>query len=189
MTSTNGVAAHGQHQAEVSLHFDRRASKFSATAWASNKKITRLFSREVCLSSGLVVVDAGAGPGVLTRVLAGMYPQHKYVNLDLSFQMVKCAQTAGASAVGDIQRLPIRKASADVIIARQVLHYTEQPREVLDEFRSALKPQGKLLLGQFAPGNRDKQDWIRHVLAFRRPLRPAYPTVAEWRLLLRLAGF
>lgn len=171
-------------------YFDSRAESFSATAWVRNTSLVHPFGSALCSGSDLLILDAGGGPGALARFLTGLCPQHRYVNLDLSVQMARCAQAAGiSSAAGDIRRLPVRKASADVIIARQVLHYTEHPDAVLTEFRRALKPEGRLLFGQFAPENRDEQNWIRGIVTVRQPLRIAYPTVEEWRSLLRSAGF
>ncbi len=84
-----------------------------------------------------VVLDAGCGDGTFTKALKS----DTTIGLDLSKDAIRLAASGGGTVlwmVGDLTRIPLRDASADVILNLfSPAHYTE--------FARVLKPDGRLL--------------------------------------------
>ncbi|MEO1552775.1 MAG: metalloregulator ArsR/SmtB family transcription factor [Pseudomonadota bacterium] len=103
------------------------------------------------------VVDLGTGTG---RMLALLAPRAQEAEgLDLSHHMLTVARAnlnraeIGNARVrqGDVTDTPFDANSADLVIVHQVLHYLEQPDDLITEAARILKPGGQLLVVDFAP--------------------------------------
>lgn len=103
------------------------------------------------------VVDLGTGTG---RMLALLAPRAQDAEgLDMSHHMLTVARANLNRAEirnarvrqGDVAHTPFETSSADLVIVHQVLHYLEQPEDVIDEAARILKPGGQLLVVDFAP--------------------------------------
>lgn len=103
------------------------------------------------------LVDVGTGTGRMLEIF-GPRVAHA-VGVDLSREMLAVARAkleqAGLSHClvrqGDMYQLPLPSAAFDVAIVHQVLHYAENPAEVLAEAARLLRPGGRLLIIDFAP--------------------------------------
>lgn len=107
------------------------------------------------------LVDLGTGTGRILEIAA---PHIKNgIGFDLSHAMLGVARATldRANAAhcmvrqGDITRLPLENACADVITLHQVLHYLDDPKLVLVEAARLLHPHGHLLVVDFAPHDRE----------------------------------
>jgi SAM-dependent methyltransferase len=117
------------------------------------------------------VVDLGTGTGRVIELLKNRATQ--LVGLDANREMlaiaranierqnIKNAQVRQA----DIYALPIADAFADLVTIHQVLHFLDEPQRALLEARRILKPNGKLLIVDFAPHDLEE---LRSVHAHRR---------------------
>jgi ubiquinone/menaquinone biosynthesis C-methylase UbiE len=103
------------------------------------------------------LVDLGTGTG---RVLELLAPQAKQLHgIDSSRDMLAIARTAlergglrdAQLRQADIYALPLTDASADLVTIHQVMHFLDEPQKALLEARRILKPDGKLLIVDFAP--------------------------------------
>lgn len=103
------------------------------------------------------VVDLGTGTG---RILSLLAPYAREAEgLDLSHHMLTVARAnlnraeVGNARVrqGDATQTPFEDASADLVMVHQVLHYLEQPEDVINEAARILWPGGQLLVIDFAP--------------------------------------
>lgn len=65
----------------------------------------------------------------------------------------------------DIYALPLADAMADLVTIHQVLHFLDEPQRALLEARRILKPNGKLLIVDFAPHDLEE---LREEHAHRR---------------------
>jgi ubiquinone/menaquinone biosynthesis C-methylase UbiE/DNA-binding transcriptional ArsR family regulator len=102
------------------------------------------------------LVDLGTGTG---RVLELFAHQAKLIHgIDSSRDMLAIARSnlekrglRPELRQSDIYALPLADASADVVTVHQVLHFLDEPQKALLEARRILKPDGKLLVVDFAP--------------------------------------
>jgi len=117
------------------------------------------------------VVDLGTGTG---RMLALLAPRAQDAEgLDLSHHMLTVARANLNRAEirnarvrqGDVANTPFETSSADLVIVHQVLHYLEQPEDVIDEAARILKPGGQLLVVDFAPHD---LEFLREAQGHRR---------------------
>lgn len=109
------------------------------------------------------LVDMGTGTGRVLELAASHIKNG--IGFDLSHAMLGVARAnldrAGAVHCmvrqGDITRLPLDSACADVVTLHQVLHYLDDPKLVLMEAARLLRPHGRLLVVDFAP--HDHEVW------------------------------
>ena len=58
--------------------------------------------------------------------------------------------------IGDFYALPVADGAAETAILHQVLHYAQEPERVIVEIARALAPEGRLLVADFAPHEREE---------------------------------
>jgi ubiquinone/menaquinone biosynthesis C-methylase UbiE/DNA-binding transcriptional ArsR family regulator len=136
-----------------SLHVDEANVENAMAAMIGTEKIDSL-------------VDLGTGTG---RVLELFAPQAiKLHGIDSSRDMLSIARSQMEKKplrhtelrLADIYALPLADGSADVVTIHQVLHFLDEPLKALLEARRILKPDGKLLVVDFAP--HDLEDLRAH---------------------------
>ena len=102
-------------------------------------------------------VDFGTGSG---RMLELFGPRAtKAVGFDLNAEMLALARmrleelslTNCQVRLGDVTLLPLKSASADLIIIHQLLHFLDDPAAAISEAARILAPNGLLMVVDFAP--------------------------------------
>ena len=145
---------------------DRAAEYFSRNA-AEWDKIRSLHIAEAEVEAALLsllpqagiddFLDIGTGTG---RVLELIGPRaERAVGIDLSREMLGVARANLQKADlrncqvrhGDMYKLPFNGQSFDAVAIHQVLHFAEDPAEVIAEAARALRPGGRLVVVDFAP--------------------------------------
>jgi ubiquinone/menaquinone biosynthesis C-methylase UbiE len=128
------------------------------------------------------LLDIGTGTGRMLEVLAPLVGQG--LGIDQSREMLAVARVnlerAGlensAVRLGDMYQLALPDASFDAVVVHQVLHYADQPPAVIAEAARILRPNGLLMLVDFAP---HALEFLRSEHAHRR-LGFADVEIAEW---------
>ena len=127
------------------------------------------------------VVDLGCGPGTLTRVMAGHWPEARIEAVDNSRDMVRRAEAELASLgsrvavrLGDVREWS-PPDPVDVVVSNATLQWVPGHLELLDRFAGWLAPGGRLAVQ--VPGNFGEPS---HTLLAEVAQRP------RWRS--RLAG-
>ena len=128
------------------------------------------------------LLDIGTGTGRMLEVLAP-HARHA-LGIDQSREMLAIARVnlerAGLDAasvrLGDMYQLALPDASFDAVVIHQVLHYADRPAEVIAEAARVLRPNGLLVLADFAP---HALEFLRDEHAHRR-LGFSDAEVAEW---------
>ncbi|MCP4768579.1 MAG: metalloregulator ArsR/SmtB family transcription factor [Gammaproteobacteria bacterium] len=120
------------------------------------------------------LLDIGTGTGHILEILAPRV-QHG-VGVDLSSGMLAVARSNierhGLSHLqvrkGDMYRLPVLSSSIDLAIVHMVLHYSDDPLEVIREAARVLRPRGRLLLVDFATHGEEmlRDEFNHHRLGF-----------------------
>ncbi|MEL6725364.1 MAG: metalloregulator ArsR/SmtB family transcription factor [Pseudomonadota bacterium] len=135
------------------------------------------------------IVDLGTGTGRMLTLLAPYAAEAE--GLDLSHNMLTVARANLNRAEvrnarvrqGDVTATPFDTNSADLVIVHQVLHYLEQPDELVSEAARILKPGGTLLVVDFAPHD---LDFLRDTQGHRR-LGIREDDMTNWADLAELA--
>jgi len=103
------------------------------------------------------LLDLGTGTG---RILELFGPHIRSgEGVDLSREMLAIARAALDRAgltnctlrQSDLNQLPFRDQSFDIITIHQVLHYLDRPEHAIGEAARVLRPGGRILIADFAP--------------------------------------
>lgn len=132
-----------------SLHVPEAEVEAAMQQLLSDKKIGRL-------------LDIGTGTGRMLQLFGGAADQA--VAIDRSPDMLRVARAKlpekGSDKyellLGDFYALPLPDASTDTVILHQVLHYAQQPELVIEEAARVLSGNGRLLIADFAPHEREE---------------------------------
>jgi ArsR family transcriptional regulator len=128
------------------------------------------------------LLDIGTGTGRMLEIL-GPYVGHA-LGIDQSREMLAIARVNleraglanGTVRLGDMYQLPLPDACFDAIVVHQVLHYAERPADAIAEAARVLRPEGVLIVVDFAPHT---LEFLREEQAHRR-LGFADGEVADW---------
>lgn len=99
------------------------------------------------LQHGAAVLDAGCGPGYISKSLEEN--GFSVVGCDLAFRMARAAQGqigGGNVLVADMTAPPFRDQSFDAIILIGVIGYVDEPSKLLQGLHRLLKPNGIIIL-------------------------------------------
>ena len=110
------------------------------------------------LDGGEVVLDLGAGPGLVTLALAERLTSGRVIGLDLSADMQdRLRDNAAARGLSERVRLVLADAtetglddvSVDLVVSNVLLHEVTDLGALLAEIRRLLRPGGHVLLRDF----------------------------------------
>jgi len=120
------------------------------------------------------LLDIGTGTGRMLQILADRVTRG--VGVDLSSGMLAVARSnieqAGMAHIhvrkGDMYQLPLDDASIDLAILHMVLHYSDDPAEVIREASRVLRTDGRLILVDFAAHTEEylRSEFRHHRLGF-----------------------
>ncbi|MEM7354044.1 MAG: metalloregulator ArsR/SmtB family transcription factor [Acidobacteriota bacterium] len=150
----------------------RSQAFFSETASEWDRLRDDLFGRRFDLQALLalldhrwVVGDLGCGTGRTSEALA---PHVGTVYaVDGSAAMLEAARNRLASSTnikfreGELEDLPIEAGQLDAAVLFLTLHHTPEPSRVLTEVRRVLKPEGRVLIVDMLP--HDREDYRRQM--------------------------
>ena len=117
------------------------------------------------------LVDIGTGTGKLLEILGPRFAQA--IGIDLSRDMLGIARANLEAAglrhcqvrYGDRYMLPLSSQMADLATIHLVLHYADDPAQVIAEAARVLRPGGRLIVVDFAP---HELEFLRAEHAHRR---------------------
>jgi SAM-dependent methyltransferase len=94
---------------------------------------------------GDLVLDAGCGSGKYSARADSNARSYKVAGLD-NFECVRCNRSVDYRVCGNVNELPFRDASFDIVYGRWLVEHLKNPGVALREFHRVLKPGGKLAL-------------------------------------------
>jgi 2-polyprenyl-6-hydroxyphenyl methylase/3-demethylubiquinone-9 3-methyltransferase len=114
-----------------------------------------------------VLLDVACGGGLLAPHVRG----YRHVGVDIGESATRIAKEHGVETVrGDVLRLPVRDASADVVVAGEVFEHVRDLEGLVREIARVLKPGGTLVCDTLAATRVSKVVMVS--LAERLPFVP-----------------
>lgn len=169
------------NRAHIKQHFSQAAPSYDEAA-ILQKTVAQRVDERLALTTlqPNVIIDVGAGTGLLTERVIQRYPQADVLAIDLSFEMLKQARTRlkkpkfnwlphsvwqvdGASALNaDAYALPLESGSVDLLVSNLMLQWCDDLDSVFAEFRRVLRPEGLIMFTTFGPDTLKelKQAWM-----------------------------
>jgi malonyl-CoA O-methyltransferase len=145
--------------------FERAAATYDQAAVLQREVAQRMFKRlDYVRLAPRRILDAGAGTGFGTRLLARRYPRAELVALDLAWAMLHTARAARPwwmrlpkvgtrvdYVCGDLERLPLAPSSVDLVWSNLTLQWCNAPQGVFREVYRVLAPGGLFMFSTFGP--------------------------------------
>ena len=138
-------------------YFRRNASKWDEirTLYVDDTEVERQLLALFPEGEVRDLLDIGTGTGRIVQVCAPRVG--RAIGVDLSREMLMVARSNLERARlrnctvrhGNMYQLPLSGESFDVVTVHQVLHYAEQPAEVIREAARVLRPGGRLVVVDF----------------------------------------
>jgi ArsR family transcriptional regulator len=150
--------------------------------YIDEREVEAVLSEIVDAAGPRDLLDIGTGTG---RVIEVLGPQVEHaLGIDQSREMLAVARVNLERAglrncivrLGDMYQLPLADGSFDTVIVHQVLHYADRPDAVIAEAARVLRPDGRLVVVDFAP---HELEFLRDEQAHRR-LGFSDADVDEW---------
>jgi ArsR family transcriptional regulator len=162
------VAAQDARRLESVMAQRRTRSRafFSSAAGSWDALRAELFGRSAdqaflgLLDDRWVVGDLGCGTGWLTASVAPFV--RRVIAVDSSPEMLEAATRRLESIsnidvrAGDLEKLPLENATLDLAVVALVLPYVSVPETALAEAYRALKPDGRILIIDMMPHQREE---------------------------------
>jgi len=119
-------------------------------------------------------LDIGTGTGRILELLAAKV--ERGMGIDVSSEMLTVARTNLEAAnlrnvhvrQGDMYNIPVDDQSIDLATLHLVLHYSDDPRQVIEEAARVLRPNGRLVIVDFLTHNEEqlRSEHRHHRLGF-----------------------
>ena len=142
---------------QVKNNFSRGARTYDAHARMQHSVLQQALSRLLpYFTPGMNFLDAGCGTGYLTHLMDRLESPVSLYGCDMAIGMCRKAVTREANhpyqvACADVQALPYRGNSMDVVLSSLTLQWVNQCEHALIELYRVLKPGGHCLVTTFGP--------------------------------------
>ncbi|SNR65277.1 malonyl-CoA O-methyltransferase [Methylobacillus rhizosphaerae] len=154
-------------KARVRASFDRAAGSYDAAAILQREVRERMLERlELVKIAPRVILDAGCGTGHATVALGKRYADSDVISLDIAMGMLQqtlahypwikrvlpmLGQKRPAALCADIEQLPLRDASVDLIWSNVAIQWCNDLDSAFAGMARVLRPEGLLMFSTFGP--------------------------------------
>ncbi len=184
------------HDDRVRSQFGPRAGAYLSSPVHATGKDLEDMARLVGERPDATALDVGCGGGHASFRLAPLVG--RMVACDLSAEMLALvSQEATRRGIANLSteraaagELPFADASFDIAVSRLSAHHWRDLPAGLAQMRRVMKPDGlAVFMDVVSPGEPLLDTWLQSVELLRDPSHVRDHSVAEWRTMLRTAGF
>lgn len=136
---------------QVRSAFNRASSQYDNHAFLQKEIAIRLDSKlEVISGNADVVLDLGAGTGLLSQNLLKRFDNSQLICLDFAQESLK-SNPAKYKLCADANHLPLANESVNIVISNLMLQWCPDTKQLFSECFRVLKNDGLLLFSSFGP--------------------------------------
>lgn len=139
----------------VRKNFHKAAESYSAESEIQRMSADRVLqlARSAVPSEPQWILDAGCGTGYCASHLQDLFPEARVIAFDIAHGMAQQAAQNGIMGLcGDLEHLPVKAQSVDLIVTNGVVHWCNDLGRALRSFYQALKPGGTLAMSIYVSG-------------------------------------
>jgi malonyl-CoA O-methyltransferase len=136
---------------QIRSAFNKAASAYDKYAFLQKEIALRLDAKlEVISSNAEVILDLGAGTGLLSEKLLKRFQYSQLICLDFSQESLK-GNPATYKLCADANHLPLTDDSVDIVISNLMMQWCPDTMQLFAECHRVLKNDGLLLFSTFGP--------------------------------------
>jgi len=136
---------------QVRSAFNKASSQYDEHAFLQKEIAGRLDAKlEVISGKSNVILDLGAGTGLLSKQLFKRFPESQLVCLDFAHQSLAHNLTNN-KICADANNLPLADNSVDMVISSLMMQWCPDLKQLFSEIHRVLKNDGLILFSTFGP--------------------------------------
>ncbi|SFV87301.1 Biotin synthesis protein BioC [hydrothermal vent metagenome] len=136
---------------QVRSAFNKASSQYNQHAFLQKEIALRLDAKlEVISGNAEVILDLGAGTGLLSQNLLKRFKNSQLICLDFAQESLK-NNPAPHKLCADANHLPLTDNSVDIVISSLMLQWCPNTKPLFTECHRVLKNNGLLLFSTFGP--------------------------------------
>jgi SAM-dependent methyltransferase len=145
---------------QTNAHYAAIFSRFKSDLGGGSVSLeTQCLAYELSQVSGVPssgrVLDAGCGTGRYAAAWREIFPSSKVIGVDINATILTTGQVSPYALVpvnGNLENLPFKSASFDVVMSRGAIQHTSNPRQALRELLRVCRPGGLLYFYTYRHG-------------------------------------
>lgn len=131
--------------------FNKASDQYDAHALLQKEIAIRLDAKlDVIAGSSKIIVDLGAGTGLLSHQLSKRFPDSQLVCLDFAHQSLS-HNLSNNKICADANHLPLADNSVDMVISSLMMQWCPDLKQLFSEIHRVLKNDGLILFSTFGP--------------------------------------
>ena len=135
----------------VKSAFNKASANYDKYAFLQKEIATRLDAKlEVISSESNVILDLGAGTGLLSKQLSKRFPDSQLICLDFAQNSLKNNQTTD-KICANANHLPLADNSVDIVMSSLMMQWCPDLKQLFSEIHRVLKNDGLILFSTFGP--------------------------------------
>ena len=135
--------------------FNIKASSYDEYSIVQREVGRRMIERlDLLKFKPLNILDLGSGTGYLAQLLASKFPSANITCLDLAENMLLECRDKNANfnlVVSDIENLPFKPSSFNLIISSFTLHWCEEVEKIFYDVKKSLRSDGIFMFTTVGP--------------------------------------
>lgn len=142
----------------VRRSFDRQAPFYENNVWVQKRIVRQLAAQLADSAEGKVpglVLDVGAGTGMLLRAMRALYPNTLLVGIDQAEGMARCGSVSRKGegetvrVTGDAEHLPFADGAFDLVVSTSTFQWLNHLEKAFHEAWRVLAPGGSFRFALF----------------------------------------